>query len=94
MAFEVELVSLIFSVSAIVVTLQIIPKVNSDIVIGWRWVVLALFIFAIKQVLNIYQRYEYGPILELIFIVLLTMGLSTHLIKIMSYGNAQQRRKI
>ncbi len=95
MAFEIELVSLILTISAIVVTLQIIPKVHSEIVMGWRWVVLALVIFAVKQILNIYEKYEYGPVLELIFIIALTIGLSTHLMKIMqNYGSAPQRRKV
>ena len=95
MALEIEVVSLILTLSAIVVTLQIIPKVHSEIVMGWRWVVLALVVFALKQVLNIYQRYEYGPPLELLFIVLLTIGLTIHLMKIVhNYGSVPQRRKV
>jgi hypothetical protein len=94
MTFEIEIVTLVLTLSSIIVTLQIIPKVHSDIVLGWRWVVLALLIFAAKQILNIYEKYEYGPILELLFIIFLTIGLSTHLIKIMqNYRPPQNIRR-
>lgn len=95
MSFEIEIVSLIITISSIAVTLSIMPKVHSDIVLGWRWVVLALVIFAIKQVLNIYQITSYTPIVELLFIVCLTIGLSMHLMKIMqNYKPQASRRRV
>ena len=95
MVFEhtIELISLIISITAIIVTLQIAPKVQSNIIMGWRWITLALALFAVKQLLNMAEIFEYGLILELLFIVFLTMGLSMHLMKIMEYYHTYPTKK-
>jgi len=89
MAIEVtlEFVTFILSISAVIVGYQTIPKLKTDLVVGWRWIILAIIIFTINQlfiILNNITQDAVITILGLLFISVLNIGFVIHLVKIES----------
>ncbi len=87
------LVNAILSIIAVIVSAYLIPKLHSDLVTGWKLIVLGLVIFAINQFLKVIGNDSFTVMLNTLFVIVFIIGLFIHLTKIMEHTQAERVRK-
>jgi hypothetical protein len=88
-----SLVNFILSVIAVIAAWYLIPKMHNELVTGWRFIIIALVVFAFTQLLILVGNTE-GILtaLNTIFIVIFIVGLFIHLTKIIEHSSRDRRR--
>ncbi len=86
------LVNAILSIIAVAVAVYLIPKLHSNLVMGWRIMVAALAIFSGAQIARILGGEASVTFMNTLFITIFIIGMFIHLIKIIQHTEAERRK--
>ena len=86
------LVNVILSIIAVAVAVYLIPKLHSNLVMGWRIMVAALAIFSGSQLARMFGGEESVTFMNTLFITVFIIGMFIHLVKIIQHTEAEKRR--